>query len=142
MVKAVDNLKIGGGVIEGRMKDQWAVANGERAEPIRYKDNLNVEGSMEGRYSDDWKGGEKAVPIKYQDNLIIEGAMEDRIRETWIPGERANTVKKEDSLKLDGGAIEIYKKEWATNGERAVPIRYNDNLLVEGSMESRSSQNW
>ena len=46
--------------------------------------------------------GERAEAVKYEDNLKMEGTFQGKQTEEWAPGERAPIVKRADNLKPEG----------------------------------------
>ena len=61
--------------------------------------------------------------------------------EKWIPGERAVILKREDNLKMEG-SFEARKQEKWLSGQKVEVIKHNDNLKQEGDFIKRSSNKW
>ena len=61
-----------------------------------------MEGQMDTTRKEYATKGERAQAVKYEDNLRPEGQFESRKQEEWAPGERAPVVKRADNLRPEG----------------------------------------
>ena len=114
---------------------------GERAVVKRAQDNLKLEGSFEGRKSQQTiVKGERAEVRRHTDNLKVEGTFEGRIKAEALVGERAKAVKHSDNLKVEG-EMQMKKAENAVLvGDRAAVVKHQDNLKMEGSFAGVQSE--
>eukprot|EP00094_Tigriopus_californicus_P011510 TCALIF_11115-PA protein Name:"Protein of unknown function" AED:0.13 eAED:0.13 QI:0/0.6/0.5/1/0.6/0.5/6/0/389 len=74
-------------------------------------------------------------------DVNIGGEFDKETPKEWQPGQRAQVVRHDDNLKMEGG-METSRQEWATKGERAEIIRHSDNLKSEGTFEGRQIEGW
>ncbi len=79
------------GAFEGR-KEQVAFARGDRADVVRHKDNLSLEGEFTKRVTsaNNVMKGERAAVVKHRDNLKMEGSFEGRKRSDAKRGKPVN----------------------------------------------------
>ena len=61
-----------------------------------------MDGQIDSYRKEYATNGERAQAVKYEDNLRPEGQFQSRISEEWAPGERAPVVKRPDNLKPEG----------------------------------------
>ena len=114
---------------------------GDRAVVKRAQDNLKLEGSFEGRKSQQTiVKGERAEVRRHTDNLKVEGTFEGRIKAEALVGERAKAVKHSDNLKIEGEMTMKKAADTVMVGDRAAVVKHHDNLKMEGSFAGVQSE--
>ncbi|KAK6630596.1 hypothetical protein RUM43_014581 [Polyplax serrata] len=94
-------------------------------------------------YSTHLTPGDRPRPVRPEDNLFPEGEFEKRPKDEFVPAERPKQKKPKDNLKPEGEfeGMPTSREEFrVTSGDRVDVVRREDNLRMEGDINTYRSR--
>jgi len=71
--------------------------------------------------------------------FLFEGEFYQRPKETLAPGEKAKPIRQEDNLHMEGEFVQRERSEIWRKGERAERVIHEDNIRMEGQFDSSTT---